>query len=195
MFALQLTPSQVKKVAEGPVHQTFLRTEEITGVPWQAIAAIFYRESFSVATPKTPGGSFQFDPPPSKKIMEELLNEFTHLDQKAKDAIVSKGVNDFVSAAILAACWLRHSTKFVINTKSTDAEIKDALWAYNGRKYGSADKSPYVMSGYSDEHLNMVIKGTIPDANHPGLRIHIETVDRRPGAFVVYRQLKNLGSK
>lgn len=189
---LQLSKKQIGQILKQ--RKVFEGVEAMVGVPWQAIAAIWYRESFSVASPKTPGGPFQFDPVPTKKLQDDLLRRFTSCTAAERKVIVDSGVNDFVAGAILAACWFRHSCKPVITPKATDGQIKDAFYGYNGRKYGTADKSPYVMNGYDEKHMNMRLRGTIPDASQPDGRRWVDIIDKRPGAFTVYKQLKAIGS-
>lgn len=192
---LQLNASQVAKIkSQLPVFKT---VEDATGVPWEMVAACWFRESLSVTPPKTPGGPFQFDPAPSESTIRMLLENYCvkEVTQELKDHIVEAGVNVFESAALLCACWLRHKVKPVITPDAPDDVVKDAFWGYNGRAYGSADKSPYVMNGYSSRHMGpdgrgMVLRGSIPDGH--GGRRQIVTTDGRPGAFTVYKQLKAL---
>lgn len=170
---------------------TLLQIQAITDVPWQAMAGIWFRESFSVAPPKTPGGPWQFDPPPADWKIFGLLDRFTKLSVAEKNDIAHRGVNDFYAGGIVAACLLRTKTIPVIHPGVDDAVIKDALWGYNGKAYGSADASPYVMNGYDKTHFPMHLVGSIPDGH--GGRTHIDEPDYRPGAFTVYKQLKESG--
>ncbi|MBY0451238.1 MAG: hypothetical protein K2X01_11500 [Cyanobacteria bacterium] len=185
---LGLTERQIDRIRQ--VKHVFEKAEKITGVPWEAIAAIWYRESFSITPPKTPGGPFQFDPIPDKPTLLALLLRFTNLKGKDIDQYIQKGVNDFEAGALFAACWLRLKVKPIITPDAADEVIKDAFCGYNGRAYGSADRSPYVMNGFDQERFNMVLRGTIPDGR--GGRKRVEIVDKRPGAFTVYKQLKSL---
>lgn len=172
------------------VYPTLKLIQTVTDVPWQALAGIWFRESFSVAAPKTPGGPWQFDPVPSPGALRGLLDRFTALSPQIKREIVDRGVNDFYSGGVLAACFLRTKTKPVITPDASDDVIKDAIWGYNGKAYGSADKSPYVMNGYDPAHYPMRLVGTIPDGK--GGRKKVDVKDARPGAFTVYKQLKAL---
>lgn len=185
---LRLTDRQIDRIRQ--VKHVFEKAQKLTGVPWQAIAAVWYRESFSVTPPKTPGGSFQFDPIPSAQRLRGLLKQFTSLNNSQIEDYVFRGVNNFETGAVFAACWLRLKTGPVITPNASDDVIKDAFYGYNGRAYGSADKSPYVMNGFDDKHKDMVLRGTIPDGQ--GGRKRVEIVDKRPGAFTVYKQLKFL---
>lgn len=186
--ALGLTVQELNRIKK--IKPLLLKTEPFTSVPWEAIAAIWYRESFSVASPKTPGGPFQFDPVPSGATLQKLLQRFTPLSDTEIARYVSLGVDSFEAGALFAACWLRTKVKPVISLSVSDEIIKEAFYGYNGRAYGSSDQSPYVMNGYDAAHLNMVLRGTIPDGN--GGRRKIQIMDKRPGAFTVYKQLKSV---
>jgi hypothetical protein len=172
------------------VYPTLRKIQEVTGVPWQAMAAIWYRESFSVAPPKTPGGPFQFDPIPSHGTLQGLLDRFTQLSREEKATLLQAGVNDFYAGGVLAACFLRVKTRNPIFPGCPDETIQDALYGYNGRKYGSADHSTYVMNGFDQAHYPMNLRGSIPDGK--GGRKWVEDKDLRPGAYTVYLQLKVL---
>lgn len=186
---LKLTKAQIDKI----MHEKaiFDEVESHCGVPWEAIAAVWVRESFSVASPKTPGGPFQFDPAPGAKVFANLLRRFSDFEIARINSLAARGVNDFEAAAFLCACFLRNKIKAVITADATDDVIKEALWAYNGRAYGSSDQSSYVMNGFDSKHMNMIIRGSLPNPNGKG-RIKIEVVDKRPGTFTVYKQLKQL---
>lgn len=175
----------------------FAKVQAATGVPWEAIAAIWYRESFSVTPPKTPGGPFQFDPAPSDNHALSLLDRYTNLSQEAKADIIAKGVNDFEAAAYLAACHMRARCTPKITPESPDADIKDLFWGYNGKaKYQkTADGSFYVMNGFDEKHNGLRIHGSIPDGKGGRKRITDSQgkegrPETRPGAFVIYKQLK-----
>jgi hypothetical protein len=188
-----LTRNQIDQIRRQKA--VYLKAQELTGVPWQAIAAIHYREhSLSPNNPSRIGGPFQFDPPLTEVQARNYLTKYTNLGKNLIiDEYAKKGVNDFQTAAILAACHMRHKCKPVLNPNSSDTDIKDAMWGYNGRAYGSADKSPYVMNMYDKDHMNMIIVGTVPDIKNPKKRIRVRTVDKRPGSFTIYKEIKELG--
>lgn len=188
MTQLKLLEAQIEHIRH--VKPVFENAERLTGVPWEAVAAVWYRESFSVTPPKTPGGPFQFDPVLSSATIRQLLRRFTKLPTQAIEQYATKGVNDFETGALCAACWLRLKVKPVITPDVSDSVIQEAFYGYNGRAYGSAENSPYVMNGLDEQHLNMRLRGSIPDGK--GGRIHISKIDKRPGAFTVYRQLKDV---
>lgn len=187
---MQLSDSEIHKIVNvgKPV---FLGIEAITGVPWQAIACIWYREnSLSTLAPHTPGGVFQFDPLPDLHEFQHLAAHFTKLSPAQFMMYWKRGVNDFQSGALLCALWLQRKAKRPLTPHSADEEIRDAFWGYNGHKQPTVDESPYVMNGLDAAHMNMIIKGSIPDGK--GGRTHIEHVDPRPGAYTIYRQLRKL---
>ncbi len=185
----RLSEAHIERIRQ--VKHVFEKVEKLTDVPWQAVVAVWYRESFSVTPPKTPGGPFQFDPILQPVTIRNLLTFFTPLSHSEIQQYAQKGVNDFETGALCAACWLRLKTKPVITPNVSDDVIKDAFYGYNGRAYGSADQSPYVMNGLDEQHQNMVLRGTQPDGH--GGRKWVAFVDKRPGAFTVYKQLRNAG--
>lgn len=189
-MSLKLTKDQISKILDNVF--VFKMAQRLTGVPWEAVAALWMRESFSVAPPDRVGGQFQFDPPLQRNQMKQLLDRFVlpgSCTQEVKDAIVKCGQSHFQSAAVLAACFLRHKAAHVLTPDADDEAIKDAFYGYNGRKYGSVDKSPYVMNGFDAEHMNMRLRGTVPDKRDPSKRVWVDIIDKRPGAFTVYKQL------
>jgi hypothetical protein len=163
----------------------FNKASGLTNVPWQLLAGIWTRESFSVASPKTPGGPMQFDPPLSFSQITSLLHKYTNLTTIDIEKYARKGANDFPIAVICAACFLLEK----MNGKPirTDADIMTAAWRYNGAVGHNPTNSPYVYNGFDAEHNGMRLIGTIPDGH--GGRKKVDIVDHRPGAFTVYTQL------
>lgn len=192
---LQLNESQIDKMKL--FKPVFIKVQDLTGVPWELTASIWYRESFSVAPPKTIGGSFQFDPPPDQHLIMYLLKSFTPLTADECLEYIKLGINNFQAGALLCACFLRYKVSFKLNIESPDVDIKYAIWSYNGRAYGSPDKSPYVMNGFDENHKDMRMFGTLPDGKGGRIQLRdtdgkLGIVDKRPGAYVVYKQLKSL---
>ena len=186
----RLSNAQVAKIVS--LKGVFADAQNLTGVPWQAVAAIWTRESFSVAPPRTPGGPFQFDPVPPANALRKLVEQYTPLSGDKAVELCVNGVNHFPTAAVFAACWLRTKTKAVITPEVDDETILDAIWGYNGKVQADAWHSPYVVNGYDLQHYPLILRGTIPDKGSPGGRKHVEFADHRPGAFTVYKQLKGL---
>lgn len=186
----RLNASELNKIKK--FKSVLENAQRLTGVPWQALAAVWYREAgLSIAPPKTPGGQFQFDPIPSDSVFDGLLRTFTKLNKFERERLLRNGVNHFESAAVLAACWLRQHSRFVLDKDHSDEAMKDAFYGYNGRAWGPhPESSPYVYNEFDAAHNNMTIRGSIPDGK--GGRKWIETTDERPGAFTVYRQLVDL---
>lgn len=182
----RLSPEQLQKIAV--VKIAFTRAEALTNIPWQLIAAIWYRESFSITPPTTPGGPFQFDPLPATSVLQALLKTYTIAPDTVVHDLLVKGVNDFTAGAVFCACWLAHQCKFDLKTNHTDIAIRDACYGYNGRAWGPhPESSPYVNNEFDQMHHAMSIRGSVPMIG--GGRKWISTVDQRPGAFTVYKQL------
>jgi hypothetical protein len=106
---LALSDKEIERVIKASA--VTKRAQELTQVPWEVIAAIWYRESFSMAPQKTPGGPFQFDPVPTPQVLKNLLRRFTTLADHEGEHFIRKGVDDFEAGAVFAACWLRRKSK------------------------------------------------------------------------------------
>lgn len=183
MVSLKLSEAQLQYLLS--VQHIFTNAETITGVPWQALAGIWYRESFSVSSPHTPGGPMQFDPPLTDTQIMRLLLHYTSLDGPTVKAFAKKGSNDFPTAVLCAACFLKYKMN---NENMNNAnQIMEAMWRYNGVIGNKPEDSAYVYNGFDEEHKAMSFQGTEPGPN--GTRIPIHILDHRPGAFTVYTQL------
>lgn len=188
---LRASQAHIDRILKQKEH--FLRVQAATGVPWEALGAIWYREGLHLKPPSTPGGPWQFDPLPGYDRMKFLLSRYSNLGVETREKLICDGgVMNFWTGAYLAACHARHRCTPEITPEASDEDIKDLFWGYNGKaKYHrTADGSPYVMSGYDKAHDGMLIVGSIPDKKNPGKRVRIKTTDKRPGAFVVFKQLK-----
>lgn len=190
---IALTPTQLAEVKRNK--GILENIEAKTQVPWKAMAGIWYREnSCCVVSPTREGGPFQFDPPPSDADLRRMLRKYSTLSPQEIEACVANGIQEFESGGMLAACFLQDKMERThgrrLSTQSSDEDIKQALFLYNGTGYGTADKSPYVMNGYDDAHIGMRIRGTLPTAS--GKRIRINRVDPRVGAMTIYKQLQHL---
>lgn len=137
-----------------------------TGVPWEVIAALHYREhNFYRDFPKNGQGPFQLsDLHASNPNAPELKN--------------------FQLGAKYAAKFLRDKVADkLVPGKPLDADLevlKTAFWKYNGSQKifaPSPDKASYVMNFYDKDHYRMLFKNGKPDG--------------RSGAFTVYTLLKN----
>jgi hypothetical protein len=179
-----------------------LAAQEVVKVPWQMLAAVWYREH-GLTMGNNP---FQFDPPPTHQKIIGLLQSYT--DYKP----TRYSIDDFPFAAILAACELRSKCRYplvivrafqppfpddfkigdtpsalkavqVITQNTSDEAVADAFYGYNGRAYGDNPlNSPYVANELDELHHNMHFRG---EDNGKW----IDIIDTRPGALVVYNQL------
>ena len=191
----QLNEVQIGKIMG--MQQLLQDVQSLTDVPWECVASVWYRESgLSTVMPSTPGSYFQFDPSPDFNRLYAMLKRY--ISHKLSDgeiiAIAEKGIADFRTCALAAACLMRDKVKDRVTVNASDDLVKDMFWGYNGRAYGSADKSPYVMNMFDKDHMDMMIIGTIPDRTQPGGRRLIKNKDKNLGAFVVYKQLKGLNA-
>lgn len=112
---------------------------------------------------------------------------------------------DFTLALLVAANIFKSKIRGTISiTQLPEDVLADAFWGYNGRSShhnaleqvgsGSPDRtwkfSPYVVN---DPQAGVTLKmiATQPDTTVPGGRRTINRVDGRPGALIVYRELKS----
>jgi hypothetical protein len=163
-----------------------------TGVPWQMIAGIHYREtSFGRNNPANGQGIFQNlngegGPYPTGPVGDaEFERQLTFLANRIQNDYVKRNLPD-------------HRVK--LDGDSTDPEvIKDTLYSYNGRAKLYAEQaakrgfnpntqpyegSPYVMNNYDDAHKDLTA-----DVADKGVKLQ---VDPRLGAFTVYARLKGI---
>lgn len=186
---LMLTSFERQNITKS--YGTYKQAEKITGVPWEMIAAVHFRETnncVNYASINTPGGFYQNDPVPGKGEMLYAFRRFTIWNEESIGFAMRVGLEDFAVASVYCGCMLRMKTEELLDRFSSSAVIKDSLWGYNGRAFGSADNASYVMNGFDAKHRDMKILGSIPDGH--GGRTHINAVDKRPGAFTVFWQLK-----
>jgi len=160
--------------ANRPVYE---RAGRIVGVPWRLLAAIHYREHECRPTSPGPGGPFQMDPPLTDNALRSILGRYK-LPFRRVEA-------DFQTAAVVAGHHLQTKVGFRLQEDtSAPALLKDALWGYNGRAYGSADNSPYVANDPPRRQLR--IRGSVIRG---GRRVRVDVLDSRPGAWIVYQEL------
>lgn len=165
---------------------------DATGVPWELLAAIHYREtSFSHSNPSNGQGIFQFangdgGPYPTGPVSDtEFVRQLTYMAQKIQSDYVYRGS-------------LTYTHRALTQNEADDFRVQDTLFSYNGRtslyaqqgvQYGfnattqPYEGSPYVMNMYDCVRANMGIitkdYGTI------------DGVDTRYGAFTLYVRLKS----
>lgn len=162
-----------------------------TGVPWEMLAAIHYREtSFSRSNPSNGQGIFQFSGgaggpyPPGPVSNEEFYRQLKFMANKVQDDYAFRG-----SAP-------RERRRLQPN-ESNIAIVKDTLFSYNGRASVYADQavhfgfnrelqpyegSPYVMNRFdcARARMSMITRdfGSI------------DGTDTRYGAFTVFARLR-----
>ncbi|MCA9326472.1 hypothetical protein KC976_02635 [Candidatus Saccharibacteria bacterium] len=162
----------------------YQKAAEQTGVPWQLLAAVHYREAnnnpsqdLQAGNPLGGGGSQYAD--------------YTGARPSTIEASAVMAAQQLISKAAAGV------VKLPINTSNPDsAAIKDALFGYNGRagvyaqqaadlgfdaKTQPFEGSPYVMNNFDAKHQNM----KIITRDFGGL----DGIDARLGAFTVYSML------
>ncbi len=197
-YAGNMIISQGELKLEAANVTTYQQASSQTGVPWQALAALHYREhGFSIDEPRTPGalGVYQItDTPENRKNL-------------TMSAYPSAGItlteSQFLQQTIDAANFIKGKLSS-IGTQTDADTIKKALGAYNGlpdlyaqqaQNFGfSADQayegSPYVMN-YADPARDPTIAapgtwqqyGTGPKGSIGPAGIY------QHGAFLVYASL------
>ena len=174
-------------------NKTFYLTESTaTGVPWEMLAAIHYRETnFSHSNPSNGQGIFQFvngdgGPYPPGPVSDANF-------QQQLNYMAGRIQADYVFRGSLA-----YTHRALTSTETDDFRIQDTLYSYNGRssqyaqqgtQYGfNASTQPYegssyVMNMFDCARANM---GIITQDNGG-----IDGVDTRYGTYTLYTRLKN----
>lgn len=177
------------------LYKIYKRAAEITNVPPHFLAALHYREHAFGKNSPGPGGPMQFDPPLSKKSIQQLLSDYTILDKITINKLVQKGQDNLFVALMLAGCFvqrkLTNDNKTLLKKEMKYNTSKDlimrAFELYNGTAYGSPWKSPYVVNMLDSKHQNMRIRGTY--INKYGIRQNVNIIDKRPGTYTVFKIL------
>lgn len=163
-----------------------------TGVPWQMLAAIHYRETnFSHTNPSNGQGIFQFvngdggPYPPGPVTYSNFMQQLTYMAQRVQSDYVYRGS-------------LAYTHRPLTQNEPDDFRVQDTLYSYNGRadvyaqqgvQYGfnastqPYEGSPYVMNMFDCARANM---GIITQDYGS-----IDGVDTRYGAFTLYTRLKS----
>lgn len=176
---MYLTDKQRRAVEKyAPV---YLEAERATGVPAALLAGIHYRETSLADNAGRVGGIMQFDPPLSPASVRYFGQRFGIPD-------LTDPETDPRTAIICAAGFLqlkRERAGLPLLTPGAALEAcADAAWRYNGTAYGSSMKSPYVAND-PQNGVSLWIRGTVPDANNPALRVRIDHIDKRPGVLAI----------
>jgi hypothetical protein len=159
---------------------------QATGVPWQVLAAIHYRENSN-----NPNGDLQAGNP--------IGGPYTHSSTDYAKYGYPKSLEQSaeIAAKHLIATVGSGAVNKPVNVPSPDSEgLKDALYSYNGRASAYAQQaqdlgfnpqtqpyegSPYVMNNFDQVHKNMKI---ITQDNGP-----LDGIDTRFGAYTIYSKL------
>lgn len=145
-------------------YPVYKEAESKTGVHWKILAAVHYRESSLGQNRGARGNEFQFD------------GNYKHLAS-----------GDFLKDAIYAGRILQEKNsqtqkKPLSQNEFAGERVKEALFRYNGRIYKEAERSPYVMNQFDEDHQNMRI--------YLGRNANPRWgVDHRLGAYTVIREL------
>jgi hypothetical protein len=186
-----LTPSSSNLPSEvlsaiNSLKNVYIQASQATGVPWQVLAAIHYREASNnpnkdLQAGNPIGGPYtQSSTDYQKYGYPKTLEESAEIAAKHLIAVVGSGV-----------------VNKPVNVPNPDPEgLKDALYSYNGRAQVYAQQaaalgfnsvtqpyegSPYVMNNYDSIHMNMKIITTDFGS--------LDGVDTRFGAFTIYSRL------
>lgn len=163
-----------------------------SGVPWELLAAIHYRETnFSHTNPSNGQGIFQFSdgsggPYPAGPVSDSNF-------QQQLNYLASRIQSDYVFRGSLS-----YNHRALTQNESDDFRVQDTLYSYNGRssqyaqqgvQYGfnqttqPYEGSPYVMNMFDCARGNMGI--ITKDYGS------IDGIDTRYGAFTLYARLKS----
>lgn len=153
--------------------------EKESGIPWAVIATVHYREASM-----NPGQSIANGQPITGSV-------YTSIDGQPIGATLADD-------AVIAANKFKSIAKGVYDIELTaDSPIEDwanAFLAYNrGYMYKEAgatfDQSPYVMNGYTENHMNM--KWIHADSYFKGKKLNglVGSTETRPGALAMLAYL------
>jgi hypothetical protein len=180
-----LTQNELFPIQPGTLaHDYLMKNWYMTDVRPEIIAGLWYRENNFKMTPDNP---FQFDPPLPGSVRNTLLDKYSHY---------IKDLTPFQIEMLLATEFFKNkcfNISAIEGKNPSNDAIMDAYYGYNGRAFGSDPrKSPYVYNGFDSDHYPMHFTGSQPDPKNHTKRIKVTIQDTRPGAFVVYLQLKAL---
>jgi hypothetical protein len=155
-----------------------------TGVPWQLLAAVHYRENNNDPNGDLQAGNPIGGPYSQKSTAYETYGGYPKSLEQSME----------MAGRQLTALSRSDISGHAVNVPNPDPEsIKDTLFSYNGRAqqyYAQAaalgfdpatqpyEGSPYVMNNFDDKHKDMKI---ITHDNGP-----LDGVDTRYGAYAVY---------
>jgi hypothetical protein len=168
------------------LQSVYQQAAQATGVPWQVLAGIHYRESNNDPNRDLQAGNPIGGPYTQNSTDYAKYGYPKSMEQSAE--IAAKHLIATIGSGVVNK---------PVNVPSPDPEaIKDALYSYNGRADAYAQQaaelgfdpktqpyegSPYVMNNFDEKHKNM----KIITHDFGGL----DGVDTRFGAFTIYSRL------
>ena len=174
--------------ANRPFYESAMYT---TGVPWQMLAAIHYRETnFSHTNPNNGQGIFQFvngeggPYPPGPVSDPEFQRQLNFMASKIQNDYVYRGSLNYQHRALTANepdAFRIQDTLFSYNGRSSQYAQQAALYRFNPSTQ-PYEGSPYVMNMFDCPRASM---GIITQDNGG-----ISGQDTRYGAFTLYARLK-----
>jgi len=168
------------------------------------MAGIHYREAEFATFSQVPGGAFQLDPGGTGDELKNAIVKYTAMVCKLYGVPVKDLETDFFTACLVAVHELKSKVRATTEITPIDDEaLADAYWGYNGRsrhhtEFEQTQKgtmephwrwSPYV-SNDPKNGIVLRITGTMPDPKDPTKRLKIDRPDPRPGALVIYREVR-----
>jgi len=163
----------------------YLEGQTRIGVPWALLAAIHYRESNLQGSAERVGGPMQFDPPLSGDLVRRFGAQYGIGD-------LGDPETDARTAILCAAAFLQGKAAQLAKKLTPDSsmfDVADVAFSYNGRGYGTWQRSPYV-SNDPQNGVQLWITGTVPDKNNPSIRVRIDRPDTQPGVLAIIRELR-----
>lgn len=200
-----LSKSQIEKIKRFLPDYSWATQTVGSGVPALALAAIHFREAEFATQSKIPGGPFQLDPGGTGQELTKRIWDYTVKVCKTYKVNMADIETNFNVACLVAAHEFKTKIRApLLNLDGTISEdaLADTFFGYNGRSKNYCEKvqtgegsdaphwkfSPYV-SADPQNGVELKIIGTLPDSTSPTGRKRIETIDKRPGALIVYREL------
>jgi len=169
----------------------YIAASNATGVPWEMLAAIHYREtSFSHTNPGNGQGIFQFvngaggPYPPGPVSDAEFQRQLNFMASKIQSDYVYRGS-------------LNYNKRPLTKNETEIYRIKDTLFSYNGRSSQYAQQATqYGFSATTEPYEGSPYVMNLFDCQRSGMGIitkdygSIDGIDTRYGAFTLYARLK-----
>lgn len=153
---------------------------------WYALASLHFREAGFARS----YNSFQLDKAASgaeerRRIREHFAKVCRRYEEPVKDA------DDFGTCCLVAADFLVHISarkKLLVDGRPDREAIADALLRYNaGRNTSKRWQDHAYCASDPKRGVRLKVRGTVV---HKGVRKRVDFVDSRPGAVVVYDELR-----